>query len=121
MKYQPIASTEFKAGMKWETIEANLKINWEHLKEIDEKAKARGELLWRFFSVSVADGKAFYQVTKVNKTTARVEWCDGICPDNYYDQVIGGGSTLPLSKVKQWISGRDYMDKLFSKNKTGLK
>lgn len=59
----------------------------------------------KLFSVGVADGSAWYVVTKVGKTTAKIEW-RGFCPDRYTDQVLGLGGTFPLSVLKRLGVGR---------------
>jgi hypothetical protein len=46
-------------------------------------------------ALPVADGRAWYVVTKVNKKTVKVEW-RGFCPDNYMDQRWGWGKTVPI-------------------------
>lgn len=59
-----------------------------------------GILVGKLFSVGVADGSAWYVVTKVGKSTAKVEW-RGFCPDRYTDQVIGIGGSFPLATLKR--------------------
>jgi hypothetical protein len=53
----------------------------------------------KLFSVGVADGSAWYVVTKVTKTTATVEW-RGFCPDRYTDQVLGWGGSFPRRSIE---------------------
>jgi hypothetical protein len=53
----------------------------------------------KLFSVGVADGQAWYVVTKVNKKSVKVEW-RGFCPDNYSDQVLGMGGTFPRDGIE---------------------
>ncbi len=64
-----------------------------------------GILVGKLFSVGVADGSAYYVVTKVGKTTAKVEW-RGFCLDRYMDQVLCAGSTVPLATLKRMGVGR---------------
>lgn len=59
----------------------------------------------KLFSVGVADGSAWYVVTKVTKSSAKVEW-RGFCPDRYMDQVIGSGGTFPLATLRRMGVGR---------------
>lgn len=94
----------------------NSDANLEHLQAIDKAQASKGEkLLYRYFNRPVADGKAWYQVTKVNKKTATVTWCDGICLDNYQDGILGDEATLPIDMVTRLVSSRIAMDKLFSR------
>lgn len=53
----------------------------------------------KLFSLGVADGSAWYVVTKVNKTTVKIEW-RGFCPDHYHDQVLGGGGSFPRRMIE---------------------
>jgi hypothetical protein len=94
----------------------NSEKNLAHLKSIDKIQEAKGEsLLYRYFSRPVADGMAWYQVTKATTTTATVQWCDGICLDNYQDGMLGYGGTVPIDMVFNMVSLRIEMDKLFSR------
>jgi hypothetical protein len=97
------------------SVENSVK-NLAHLKSIDQAQEAKGEkLLYRYFARPVADGMAWYQVTKVTKKTATVQWCDGICLDNYQDYMIGDGATLPIDMIDGLVSARINWDKLFSR------
>ena len=94
----------------------NSEKNLAHLKSIDKIQEAKGEnLLYRYFSRPVADGMAWYQVTKVTSKTATVQWCDGICLDNYQDGMLGYGGTVPVDMVFNMVDLRIQMDKLFSR------
>ncbi len=94
----------------------NSEKNLAHLKSIDKAQEAKGEkLLYRYFSRPVADGLAWYQVTKVTKKAVKVEWCDGICLDNYQDYMIGDEATLPVDMIANLIESRIALDKLFSR------
>jgi hypothetical protein len=64
-----------------------------------------GILVGKLFSVGVGDGSAWYVVTKVGKTTAKVEW-RGFCPDRYTDQVIGIGGSFPMATLRRMGVGR---------------
>ena len=94
----------------------NSEKNLTHLKSIDKIQEANGEnLLYRYFFRPVADGNAWYQVTNVTSKTATVQWCDGICLDNYQDGMLGYGGTVPIDMVSNMVSLRIEMDKLFSR------
>ena len=69
------------------------------------KSLPEGILVGKLFSVGVADGSAWYVVTKVGKSSAKVEW-RGFCPDRYTDQVIGIGGSFPLATLKRMGVGR---------------
>lgn len=94
----------------------NSEKNLAHLKAIDKVQEAKGEkLLYRYFSRPVADGMAWYQVVKVTSKTASIQWCDGICLDNYQDGMLGDGVTLPVDMVFNMVDLRIKMDELFSR------
>jgi len=94
----------------------NSEKNLAHLKSIDKVQEAKGEnLLYRYFSRPVADGMAWYQVTKVTKSMATVQWCDGICLDNYQDGMLGDGTSIPINMAFNMVDLRIQMDKLFSR------
>lgn len=57
------------------------------------------------FGVGVADGIAWYVVTKVGKRTCRVEW-RGFCIDRYYDHHFGSGGSFPIAEVARYVSVR---------------
>jgi hypothetical protein len=118
MKYQPIFDTNIGGGFeKINEIIENSNKNLEHLRAIDAVAKQRGELLHRFFDLPVADGKAYYQITRVTKTKATVTLCDGICLDNYADHILGEESTLDLKKATQLVTSRQALEDLFDRNR----
>lgn len=94
----------------------NSDANLKHLQDIDKAQEAKGEkLLYRYFYRPVADGRAWYQVTKVTAKTATVTWCDGICLDNYQDMMIGDEATFPINVIADLVSSRIALESLFSK------
>lgn len=114
MKYTQQAPTD-----DWSNIDQlikNSETNLNHLKSIDRTQAEKGEgLLYRYFHRPVADGRAWYQVTKVTARTATVTLCDGICLDDYCDSLLGEENTLPRNMVEQLVSSRIAMEKLFSR------
>lgn len=61
---------------------------------IPKDTVAEGLLL----ALSVADGYAYYVVTKVNKRTCKIEW-RGYCPDRWFDRRYGYEATIPHSEA----------------------
>lgn len=55
----------------------------------------------KMFTVGVADGCAFYVVTKVNKKTVDVEW-RGYHPDRWTDQMMGFGGRFPRENIERF-------------------
>lgn len=64
----------------------------------DKRSKEATSLVGKLFGLGVADGLAWYVVTKENKKTARVEW-RGFCPDRWTDQVLGYGGTFEKDRI----------------------
>lgn len=90
--------------------------NEKHIEEIEKQAIANGGLLHRFLYEAVADGKAIYQITKVNKTTVRVKLCsiDGLY-DDYIVPQWGKEATVPISYVEHSIRCQDAWREAISK------
>ena len=89
--------------------------NWKLLMEIDKNQKEKGELLWRYIDFGVADGKAIYQITKVNKNTCVVELCLDF-PDGYSYEMLGAGPTsVDRAFVEKKVKGRDGLDEIFGR------
>jgi hypothetical protein len=118
IKYQPIFDTNLGGGFEnIDQVIENSNKNLEHLRAIDTAAKKFGGLLHRFFYVGVADGRAYYQITKVTKTKTTVELVSGICLDEYADQILGEKSTIETIKAEQLVKSRQALEDLFSKKK----
>jgi hypothetical protein len=111
-----IYKQKFETNIKidWKEAISNSKKNFEHLKECDLMAQKSNNLVGRYFSLAVADGKVFYQVIKENKTSTVVALCNGICLDDYVDQILGEKSTISKSKVLSLINSQQKLNKLFS-------
>ena len=114
MLYEPVVCcTEQNYCQMWQSVQQT---NIEKIEEIEEKAIAAGGLLYRFLYESVADGKAIYQIVKVNKQTVRVRLCsiDGL----YYDYVVpqwGREATIPIKYAQSAIAYQDTLKKIFAK------
>ena len=104
--YEPIAVCTDETYN--ETFQEVYQKNLAHLDAIEEKVIATGSLLYRFLYESVADGKAIYQIIKLNKKTARVRLCrvDGLY-DDYVVPQWGMEATVPLDYVKNSIRMQD--------------
>jgi len=67
----------------------------------------------KLFQVNVADGYAYYVVTRVNKKSVRVE-CRYFGGDSYCDQVLGAGDSFPKSAIEPLIRRQEGLKKLFA-------
>lgn len=92
----------------------------QHVQEEHRKAREVDEALGdefapgRLFSVGVADGKAFYVVTKVNKRSCDVEW-RGFGLDRYTDAVLGWGGRFPREQIERLCGAARGLRNLFRK------
>ena len=111
MEYRQRHPTDIQAD--WQIAIDNSKLNFEHLKHIDRLVKAEGGLLHRSFNTPVADGRAYYQITRIKKKTAVVKICPGICLDEYRDNILGDECEIPLSKAKQLVWQMDALARIF--------
>lgn len=106
MLYAPVKTCAIDDfSEKWEECQ---KANTERLKEIEDKAIASGDIMYRFLYESVADGKAIYQIIKVNKKTVRVRLCciDG-CFSDYVVPQWGDEATIDIEYAKSGIKWQD--------------
>jgi len=70
----------------------------------------------KLFSVGVADGCAYYVVTKVNKRSVKVEW-RGFQGDRYTDQVLGYGGSFPRDTIERIVLAEEGMREIFAKER----
>lgn len=111
-KYKQIYPTDMGFDRIRE-LRQNLEKNLAELKRIDKESMEKGTLLYRYFSTPVADGRAFYQVTKMGKKTCTLTRCAGICPDEYRDNILGDETEMSITKVKPFIEGQQAINRLF--------
>lgn len=79
----------------------------------DKESEKNGTLLNAMFAVGVADGSAYYVVTKVKGNKCDVEW-RGFCPDRWTDHYWGyGRKNVPIKDVEPYIGRRRGLKKLF--------
>lgn len=88
--------------------------NYEQLKEIDKMAKSKGELLGRYVDVPVADGKAIYQIMRVNKNTVRLKALSGF-GDDYILDYWGYEATVDKDYIVSLVMRRDKLTEIFSR------
>ena len=93
---------------------------WEaHFNEEMAKQKElpEGLTVGKFFRIQVADGYAFYEVTKINKRTVRVKWRKDLSCDGYRDVVLGAGGSCNIELARTLIEGEEALAKLFAEQK----
>lgn len=69
------------------------------------------------FNLPVADGRAYYIITKVNKTTCEIEWRGFGGIDRYFDHFLGSGGKYDIEKIKFFVDRDLAIDKLFARKK----
>lgn len=107
MRYKP---KEFNAKNFAETM----KENWKQLNDIDQKAKEKGELLYRYITEPIADGQAVYQIIRVNKRTVRIRVCTGL-GDDWQIPYWGKETTIDKKYAVQKVAQRDVWAEIFTK------
>jgi len=75
--------------------------------EAHSKRLPKGLRPGKLFAVGVADGYAYYVVTRVTKRTVTVEW-RGFHLDRWTDQVLGWGGSFPLSAIEPLVCRADH-------------
>jgi hypothetical protein len=78
----------------------------------ESDAAGEGLQVRSLFNVGVADGRAWYVVTRVTKRTATVEW-RGFCLDRYTDSVLGWGGTFPRHTIERLVLSCQALARLF--------
>ena len=81
----------------------------EYKKAIATAKKAKG-MVGRMVNMGVADGIAFYVITKETAKTATLEW-RGFGGDGYIDQFLGSGGTFPKNRIKPLMVCTDAWDR----------
>ena len=109
--YKQKFQTDLKVG--WEDALVNSNKNLDELHSLDKQAQEQNSIVGRFFSLPVADGRVFYQVTALKRNKCTVTICEGICLDGYSDNILGEESELPLKKTEELIQRDKILKQLF--------
>lgn len=81
--------------------------NRARIKELDQKAKEQGSILYRFLYEHVIDEFGIYQIIKVNKKTCRVRFCTTDGFSEYQVPQWGETATIPLEYALRSLSWRE--------------
>jgi hypothetical protein len=100
----------------WEEQERKAKAEWEKLNKQDADAKAKGTILGRYFSESVADGMAVYIIVKINKNTVRIKHFPHT-PDCYKVSYWGDEATIDKTYAEKAVGFRDFWNNLPKRGK----
>lgn len=66
----------------------------------------------KLFQIGVADGLAWYVVTKVNRKTVHVEW-RSFQGDRYFDHWLAYGGIFVKDRIEPLVKRMDALDELF--------
>jgi hypothetical protein len=80
--------------------------------EVSDKL-GTGVKIGKLFHIGVADGRAYYIITKVNKKTCVVEWRGYYNMDRYIDHYFGWGRTAPIKDVEGYVGYNDCVRSIF--------
>jgi hypothetical protein len=72
----------------------------------------KGLKVGKTFKIQVAEGYAWYEVTKVDSTTAEVEWRD-YALDRSMDEMLAGGGAFPAPVIERLVHHHDTLEELF--------
>lgn len=75
----------------WDRYDAAIKNNHNLLEKINNRCKEKNSLVGRYFTSSVADGNAYYQVIKENKKTVHIVRLVGLGDDYRCLRYMNGG------------------------------
>lgn len=87
--------------------------NFEKLEKTDRVAEKQGLLVGRYIRENIADGYAYYQIIKENKTTVKIKHVVGIS-DDYIVSYWGKQATISKNYIKKSISFRDNLNEIFN-------
>ena len=83
--------TQEHKSIDWEKYSEAIKNNFNLLEEINKRCKENNSLVGRYFTSSVADGFAYYQVVKENKNTVHIIRITGLGDDYRCPRYMNGG------------------------------
>ena len=66
----------------------------------------------KLFKMSVADGYAWYEITKINKLTVWIEWREDLSLDSYQDRILGVGGRIDKEWIEDIILSEDKIRKI---------
>ena len=59
-----------------------------------------GFLVGKVFRFNVADGYAWYELTKLTARTVTLKWRNDLCPDEYRYELLGMGGSFPRKMIE---------------------
>ena len=99
-------------SIDWDRYDEAIKTNFNLLEEINKRCKEKGSLVGRYFTSSVADGYAYYQVIKENKKTVRIIRIVGLGDDYRCLRYMDGGN-FDKEEIISRIKATEYERKYF--------
>ena len=84
--------TQDNESIDWDKYDEAIKNNFNLLEEINKRCKEKDSLVGRYFTSSVADGRAYYQVIKENKKSVHIIRLVGLGDDYRCLRYMDGGN-----------------------------
>ena len=84
--------TQDNESIDWDKYDEAIKNNFNLLEEINKRCKEKDSLVGRYFTSSVADGSAYYQVIKENKKSVHIIRLVGLGDDYRCLRYMDGGN-----------------------------
>jgi len=69
----------------------------------------------KIIRTQVADGYAYYEIIKINKTTVRIKWRGDLCLDRWQDQILGSGGSFPKYIIENLAEQEEILKRIFGK------
>lgn len=111
MLYLPELKTQSETVKEWFDREQR---NISLIQKIDKEQKEKGETLYRFLFFPIADGKAIYQIIKINKKTVNISVCTEI-GDDWIIPSLGSETKISKYIAEEEIKKRDLLNSFFKK------
>jgi len=77
------------------------------------KQLGKGLVAGKVFYLPVADGRAYYEVTKVGPRSTTIKFREDIAVDDYMDMVLGDGGSFPTSRIEHLVCRMDGLQEIF--------
>lgn len=77
----------------------------------------KGLYVGKLVKFQVADGYAFYKVTKIGKNICELTWLD-LHPDGWKEPTLGSHGILSTERLKEHINFQENLDNAFKSNKS---
>jgi len=74
-----------------------------------------GLVVGKLLYTPVADGRAWYQITKVTARTVTLNWREDLSQDDYQDMFLGTGGNFPKNRIEPIVLQQDAFRQMIRK------